>query len=46
MQRLCRNAVITLVSINKVTLRRAQLVLGGVTMSGVQLLVQETYLSV
>ena len=35
-----------LVSINKVTLRRARLVLGWVTMSAVQLTVQETYLSI
>ena len=35
-----------LVSINEVTLRWTRLVLGWVNMSGVQLLVQETYLSI
>ena len=34
-----------LVSINDVTLHRARLVLGWVTVSGVQLPVQENYLS-
>jgi len=33
------------VQINKVTVRRARLVLGWVTVSGVQLLVREIYLS-
>ena len=37
---------IRLDSINKVTLCQAQLVLGWATMSGVQLQVQEAYLSI
>jgi len=35
-----------LVSVSDVTLRRARLVLGWVTVSGIQLPVQETYLSI